>query len=215
MTATDLGVLPNGNGEGGAAAITPDGTIIVGVSNADGGDQAVRWTPGWGIEQLGPIPGGPAFSAAGAVSADGSVVLGRTSVEPEDQQSIPARASIWTEEGGMRLLSDYITNELGLFLPVPFLTDATAISDDGRTILCAQRTDPNGGRTFLLRLPQGDPADFNNDGDVDLGDFGFFGAAFGTTSDDPNYRPRADFDSDNDVDLGDFGFYGQRFGGSS
>ncbi|MEM1423857.1 MAG: hypothetical protein AAGH64_07620, partial [Planctomycetota bacterium] len=54
--------------------------------------------------------------------------------------------------------------------------------------------------------------DFDNDGDVDLGDFGFFGAAFGTTSLEVDYDPRADFDNDGDVDLGDFGVFGAAFG---
>ncbi|MEM1422710.1 MAG: hypothetical protein AAGH64_01780 [Planctomycetota bacterium] len=56
------------------------------------------------------------------------------------------------------------------------------------------------------------PADFDNDGDVDLGDFGIFGGAFGATSGDPNYNPSADFDSDHDTDLGDFGVFGTQFG---
>ncbi|GAB4551541.1 MAG: hypothetical protein Tsb0013_13650 [Phycisphaerales bacterium] len=54
--------------------------------------------------------------------------------------------------------------------------------------------------------------DFDNDGDVDLGDFGFFGAAFGSSAGDPTYDARADFDNDGDVDLGDFGAFGAAFG---
>ncbi|GAB4546863.1 MAG: hypothetical protein Tsb0013_06100 [Phycisphaerales bacterium] len=54
--------------------------------------------------------------------------------------------------------------------------------------------------------------DFDNDGDVDLGDFGFFGAAFGSSVGDANYEPSADFDGDGDVDLGDFGALGMDFG---
>ncbi|MEM1424763.1 MAG: hypothetical protein AAGH64_12275 [Planctomycetota bacterium] len=54
--------------------------------------------------------------------------------------------------------------------------------------------------------------DFDNDGDVDLGDFGVFGAAFGSVSGDMNYDPAADFDKDGDVDLGDFGVFGAEFG---
>ncbi len=55
-------------------------------------------------------------------------------------------------------------------------------------------------------------ADFDNDGDVDLGDFGVFGAGFNAMSGDPNYNPSADFDNDGDVDLGDFGVFGAEFG---
>ncbi|GAB4547687.1 MAG: hypothetical protein Tsb0013_07620 [Phycisphaerales bacterium] len=55
-------------------------------------------------------------------------------------------------------------------------------------------------------------ADFDADGDVDLGDFGVFGAAFGSMTGDTNYSPAADFDNDGDVDLGDFGIFGGQFG---
>ncbi|GAB4553800.1 MAG: hypothetical protein Tsb0013_16260 [Phycisphaerales bacterium] len=55
-------------------------------------------------------------------------------------------------------------------------------------------------------------ADFDNDGDVDLGDFGIFGGAFGSVAGDANYDPGADFDNDGDVDLGDFGIFGGEFG---
>ena len=55
-------------------------------------------------------------------------------------------------------------------------------------------------------------ADYDGDGDVDLGDFGVFGAAFGSQPGDANYDARADFDDDGDVDLGDFGVFGGEFG---
>ncbi|MEM1424445.1 MAG: hypothetical protein AAGH64_10640, partial [Planctomycetota bacterium] len=62
----------------------------------------------------------------------------------------------------------------------------------------------------------GDPnacvGDFDDDGDVDLGDFGIFGAAFGSSNGDMNYAAQADFDADGDVDLGDFGVFGAEFG---
>ena len=55
-------------------------------------------------------------------------------------------------------------------------------------------------------------ADLTLDGLVDLGDFGIFGAAFGSTPADSNWDPRGDFDNDGDVDLGDFGVFGAQFG---
>ncbi|MEM1422516.1 MAG: proprotein convertase P-domain-containing protein [Planctomycetota bacterium] len=54
--------------------------------------------------------------------------------------------------------------------------------------------------------------DFDKDGDVDLGDFGVFGGAFGSSAGDAAYDGRADFDTDGDVDLGDFGVFGGEFG---
>ncbi len=55
-------------------------------------------------------------------------------------------------------------------------------------------------------------ADFDGDFDVDLGDFGVFGAAFNSAVGDMNYNAAADFDMDGDVDLGDFGIFGSQFG---
>ena len=54
--------------------------------------------------------------------------------------------------------------------------------------------------------------DINGDGVVDLGDFGAFGAAFGSSTGDVNYNASADFNSDGNVDLGDFGAFGAEFG---
>lgn len=58
-------------------------------------------------------------------------------------------------------------------------------------------------------------ADFDSDGDVDLTDFGTFGAAFGSMTGDANYDAAADFDGDGDVDLTDFGTFGAEFGSTA
>ncbi len=55
-------------------------------------------------------------------------------------------------------------------------------------------------------------ADFDNNGSVNLGDFGVFGAAFGSITGDANYNPDADFDDNGQVNLGDFGVFGSQFG---
>ena len=55
-------------------------------------------------------------------------------------------------------------------------------------------------------------ADFDGSGAVNLGDFGIFGAAFGSTPNDNNWDPRADFNQNGSVDLGDFGSFGAEFG---
>lgn len=71
--------------------------------------------------------------------------------------------------------------------------------------------DPN---TFVEVSASLCKADYDMDGDVDLGDFGVFGASFGSMMGDPNYNPAADCDNDGDVDLGDFGIFGSQFGRS-
>ncbi len=68
------------------------------------------------------------------------------------------------------------------------------------------------GPGVVTEVPDFCLSDFDKDGDVDLGDFGVFGAAFNSTTGDANYDARADFDNDGDVDLGDFGFFGSQFG---
>lgn len=55
-----------------------------------------------------------------------------------------------------------------------------------------------------------DFGDFDNDGDVDLNDFVFFGEQFGMSV--PPADGAADFDNDGDVDLNDFVAFGERFG---
>ena len=55
-------------------------------------------------------------------------------------------------------------------------------------------------------------ADLDMDGDVDLGDFGRFGTAFGSMLGDPNYDSAADLDNNGFINLGDFGAFGAEFG---
>ena len=55
-------------------------------------------------------------------------------------------------------------------------------------------------------------ADLDGNGVVDLGDFGGFGAAFGSSVGDANYNEAADLTGDGTVDLGDFGGFGAQFG---
>ncbi len=55
-------------------------------------------------------------------------------------------------------------------------------------------------------------ADFDGNGEVNLGDFGVFGAAFGSAIGDANYNADADFDGSGEVNLGDFGVFGSEFG---
>lgn len=93
----------------------------------------------------------------------------------------------------------------------------TGLTATGVLVAHIDFTDGSSG-LFRLRIPDVADipppcnADFNADGDVDLGDFGDFGAAFGSMVGDVGYNTAADFDNDGDVDLSDFGTFGAEFG---
>lgn len=69
------------------------------------------------------------------------------------------------------------------------------------------------GDDLVLSLVSGGiPGDFDNDGDVDIVDFGTFGQNFGLTGQPTDPPVDGDFDGDGDVDIVDFGTFGQNFG---
>ena len=96
-----LGMLPGGN-QSSAADVSKDGSVVVGVSNADAGTLAFRWTAWSGMASLGDLPGGSVFSSASAVSADGRWVVGesRSAAGPQGE------AFLWNQAGGMVGLGD-------------------------------------------------------------------------------------------------------------
>lgn len=111
--------------------------MIVGRGTSDLGNEAFRWTADGGMVGLGDLPGGSFSSTASSVSADGSVVLGF------GQTSLGQEAFLWDETNGMRSLQEVLSGELGLDLTGWQLTEATAVSADGRTIV-GNGTNPNG-----------------------------------------------------------------------
>src|SRR5262245_21665643 len=86
-----------------AFALSDDGNTVVGWSVGIGGTEAVRWTPGGGMQSLGDLPGGGTFSIATDVSDDGNTVVG-TSFDLN-----ASNAFIWSELHGMRSLESYLT----------------------------------------------------------------------------------------------------------
>ncbi len=119
-----LGTLPNGSYDTAALDVSADGQVVVGfATNADSQREAIRWSAEAGMVGLGILPG-KTHSNARAASADGSVIVGVSE----------GRAFIWTAELGMRDLTDYLTIDCGLDLRGYVLTNATAISNDGKVI---------------------------------------------------------------------------------
>jgi probable HAF family extracellular repeat protein len=125
---TGLGTLPDRERDSAALAASGDGTVVVGFSRSSSDSEAFRWEDGK-MTGLGDLPGGPFVSTARGVSADGSIVVGEgTSASGEE-------AFIWSAVAGLRSLRAVLADEFGLDLEGWRLTDARAVSADGRTIV--------------------------------------------------------------------------------
>ncbi|MCO6044062.1 hypothetical protein NG895_09085 [Aeoliella sp. ICT_H6.2] len=134
---TRLGFLPGATNNSSANGISADGNVVVGSSdNAAGDNEAYRWTEADGMVGLGDLPGGDFDSRAADTTADGSIVVGRSNVLGGFLSSA-FDPFIWDETGGMRNLVDVLTDDFGLGSELAGwnLTEATAISDDGRVIV--------------------------------------------------------------------------------
>jgi probable HAF family extracellular repeat protein len=124
-----LGYLPGGGSNSCATAVSHDGRVIVGYSDSDQGLwEAFRWTEATGMVGLGFLPN-DRKSQATAVSADGSIVVANSADTVGHEQ-----AFIWDQMHGRRSLRDMLTAE-GLDLSAWTYLTASAISDDGRTIV--------------------------------------------------------------------------------
>jgi probable HAF family extracellular repeat protein len=147
-----------------ATAVTPDGSVVVGFSDAEGFfDEAFRWTAATGMVGLGALstPWGIGGSQALAVSADGSVVVGWSFGDNGPE------AVIWTQAGGMRRLkNELIAQGLGAQVQGWEFQRATGISADGRSIVGIGINPQGGGEAFLARLgpPAPPPCYANCDG---------------------------------------------------
>lgn len=137
-----LGFLP-GQTDSFAAGVSADGSTIAGRS----GTEAFRWTASEGMIGLGVVPGWIS-SLPWSMSADGSTIVGTGA----DSAGV-RRAFIWDAVHGMRDLSAVLSAE-GADLSNWVLTDATAVSDDGRTIV-GFGTDPTGQtQAWIAMLPE-------------------------------------------------------------
>ncbi len=117
-----------------ATAVTPTGTYVTGYRNTGGAGSsaattnAIRWIPGQNASGLLGPPGLP-YSHGRDISADGSIIVGDCFNQPNGT----IRAMMWTQGTGMVNLNTYLPT-IGVDLTGWILTDATGISDDGRTL---------------------------------------------------------------------------------
>ena len=129
-----LGTLP-GAGDGGrelysyAAAISADGTTIVGNGYSANGIEAFRWTSAGGIVGLGDLPGGIFSSGAMDVSANGAIIVG------QGTRTIGGEAVRWGLGQGIQPIKDLLIASGVSFNSGWELYTATGVSDDGQTIV--------------------------------------------------------------------------------
>ncbi len=116
-----LGDLDGGVFFSAAAAVSGDGSVVVGASDSTSGREAFRWTADGNMLGLNDLDGGEFPSQAYGVSADGSIVVGF-------RESAAGREAFrWTEGSGIVGLGELDGGE--------FLSFAYDISADGSTIV--------------------------------------------------------------------------------
>ncbi len=153
---THLGDLPGGGTQSGAAAVSADGLVVVGVGTSESGREAFRWTQSSRMIGLGDLPGGTFNSMTTAISADGSVVVGRGS---SDESGVGYEAFRWTQLGGMIGFGD---------LPGgAFDSEARGISADG-SVVVGRGTTIVGDEAFIWNATSG----MRNLRDVLTGEYG-------------------------------------------
>ncbi|MEZ4281277.1 MAG: PEP-CTERM sorting domain-containing protein [Myxococcota bacterium] len=142
-----LGDLPGGSSSSFASGVSADGSVVVGRGSSASGFEAFRWDAIGGLQGLGDLPGGSFFSEATDVSGDGSIVVGRSN------GAAGQRAILWDAANGMRELS-VVLAVLGIDLTGWTLTDISAISEDGLTIV-GTGTNPSGfSEGFIAVIPE-------------------------------------------------------------
>lgn len=98
-----------------------DGSTVVGwtyLPDGDGGvlSTATRWVYDTLEPQFLGVPEDWGWAHANSVSADGSVVagyVGRRTVDAEGEPTVEFEGMFWTEETGIRNMSDYLLEEFG------------------------------------------------------------------------------------------------------
>jgi probable HAF family extracellular repeat protein len=140
-----LGDLPGDAFFSVASGVSADGAVVVGNSSSASGTQAFRWTAPTGLVGLGDLPGGAFASGATSVSADGAVVVGGSN------SAAGYEAFVWDAANGMQSLRDVLITQ-GDDLAGWTLTEATAISADGTTVVGYGRNPSQQQEAWVARL---------------------------------------------------------------
>lgn len=198
--ATGLGVLSQTDPFSVAYDISPDGSVIVGMSKSSG-ERAVRWLDQSQIEVLSGATALFNYSQANAVSRHGRRIVG------EGDTDNGRRAFVWDEPNGARFLKNVLEQEHGIDLTGWELRDAKDISRDGRFIV-GTGYDPDGvRRAYRATLPP--PlceGDLNDDAAVNVDDITAVVFRLGLAPGDFGYEPSADADGDGGITVADIAF---------
>jgi hypothetical protein len=160
--------------------ISGTGAVVVGDAWAEQGIQAFCWSSRTGMTALGALPGsGQPFSFARDVSEDGTTIVGFSGSE------IGSQAFIWDEASGMRNLRLVLMVDYGLDLSGWILSEAVAISADGKAI-AGWGYNGNLQQAFLVRfISPSCAADLDHNGDVGPADLAQLLSQWGPVADDP------------------------------
>ncbi|MCL4720140.1 MAG: hypothetical protein KJ057_16880, partial [Phycisphaerae bacterium] len=140
-----------------AHGISPDGSVIVGYGEVTGtGFEAFRRTEAEGMVPLGVLDESPFdyHSEAHDASVNGWVIVGWSKF---DRWRF---ATTWTPRRGLINLNEILTNEFGVDLGDHQLSQASAVSYDGKTIVgWGGHKDYSAVEAFLVRIPCIDDCD--------------------------------------------------------
>jgi len=168
---------PEGRNHSAAFDVSADGTVVVGSARTQSGMQGLIWDAKSGqsvtLGDLVPFLPGRSFCQALGVSDDGRVVVGEARVAPDVNGVKVTQAFRWTPESGMA--------PLGTLYPGTFVSQAVAVSGDGRVVTGASagangsslfepfRWTPAGGMVSLIPGGLGVGIACSRDGSVVLG----------------------------------------------
>ncbi len=106
-----------------AAAVSADGTVVVGYSASSGRTEAFRWTVGAGMQGLGYFSGGQPYSIAQSLSDDGSIIVGSG-----DPAAGGSPVFTWTPQLGIQHFEGFSP------VPDPWYVPGFFVASDGRSI---------------------------------------------------------------------------------